>query len=135
MLALGWPVCAEARPLRSDQASTTLNSIDWAITLYRINHAGEPPPEEHWFERLHLLPFVSRDPWTRPYVYCRTGGEKYIVLSLGHDGIFGTPDDQLRGDVENTAACRSRVPQLSWWDELEISVSEFLDGLFFGWML
>jgi general secretion pathway protein G len=42
-----------------------------------------------------LMDDIPLDPWGHDYVYDPTGGTKnrYLILSLGEDGIIGTDDD------------------------------------------
>lgn len=92
--------------VRNGKVLQTMKSVDaFAEALGRFKfHCGTYPTAEEGLEALALRqsryegwigPYISKmlpDPWKRPYVYEPTN-EPPVLLSLGPDGVRGTPDD------------------------------------------
>ena len=92
--------------VRNGKVLQTMKSVDaFAEALGRFKfHCGAYPTAEEGLGALALKqsrhdgwigPYISKmlpDPWKRPYVYEPTN-DPPVVLSLGPDGVRGTPDD------------------------------------------
>lgn len=103
---------------RTDDARTTavratLQSIAHALDLYRLDNGvyptteqglealverpAAPPAPAHWREGGYLER-VPADSWGNPYVYVRLSPDRYVLKSLGADGVEG--GDGLGKDID-----------------------------------
>jgi hypothetical protein len=110
-----------AREHTCEGARRDLLRIDQEIELYMIRSRGRLPPEDGWAQALFdagitRSPHIPLDRWGRPILF-EYAGDSYEVMTLGHDGVRGTEDDQVRSDgwadhgacrVPDGGFCRSR---------------------------
>ena len=89
------PMIAKAKVKTTQaQIKTFANALD----LYKLNVGSYPDTLEELTEEApngdeRLLAEIPQDPWGQEYIYDSTGGDPYILLSLGPDEREGTEDD------------------------------------------
>jgi general secretion pathway protein G len=98
---------------RQTKATADLASLAQALNLYRLDNGGYPTTDQGLValvERPTTAPvpkawrsegYVDRipsDPWGNPYVYVLATPQRYVLKSLGADGVEG--GDGLAGDID-----------------------------------
>ena len=88
-------------------SKTDVSNLDNAVDMF-VEDAGRPPTDAEGLNALLVRPngvagwrgpYIKRglptDAWGRAYVYHapKAGGRAYTILSVGPDGVEGTPDD------------------------------------------
>jgi general secretion pathway protein G len=98
---------------RQTKATADLASLAQALNLYRIDNGGYPttdqglaalverpttPPVPKAWRSEGYVDRVPSDPWGNPYVYVLATPQRYLLKSLGADGVEG--GDGLAGDID-----------------------------------
>jgi general secretion pathway protein G len=98
---------------RRTKAAADLASLAQALNLYRLDNGGYPttdqglaalverpttPPVPKAWRSEGYVDRVPSDPWGNPYVYVLATPQRYVLKSLGADGVEG--GDGLAGDID-----------------------------------
>ncbi len=81
-------------------ASGQIKEIEKAIEMFYLATGRRPDDLEQLLEPVGnydegFMSEIPTDPWGNEYIYDPSGGtkKKYIIISLGEDGMEGTEDD------------------------------------------
>lgn len=87
-------------------AKASVDSLKEAVTTYYINNSKLPTSLSQLVEGSDDKPAILEggegaliDPWNNEYKY-ETRGKRFVIISAGPDGDFGTEDD-IRSDKTN----------------------------------
>ena len=98
---------------RQTKATADLASLAQALNLYRLDNGAYPttdqglaalierpttPPVPKMWRSEGYVDRVPSDPWGNPYVYVLATPQRYLLKSLGADGVEG--GDGLAGDID-----------------------------------
>jgi general secretion pathway protein G len=98
---------------RQTKATADLASLAQALNLYRLDNGAYPttdqglaalverpttPPVPKTWRSEGYVDRVPSDPWGNPYVYVLATPQRYLLKSLGADGVEG--GDGLAGDID-----------------------------------
>jgi general secretion pathway protein G len=77
-----------------------IKEIEKAIAMYKMETGRFPEELDQLMEPVGvhdegLMSEIPTDPWGNTYIYDPSGGtkRKYLIVSMGEDGVEGTDDD------------------------------------------
>ena len=106
-------IAGQSEKAKVAAAKTEIKAIDDALDMYNVDNGHYPSNEDglralrasgNSQHRDYLKKDVVNDPWDHPYIYRFPGSintNGCDVLSMGPDGLEGTPDDI--GNFSNTS--------------------------------